>query len=116
MNDGMDHNPNTLITQAVNGGWFAVSTGINYWTQEAVTLAKNSGLKTQVSYISSNYDYYINLFDNMGVDYILGNNVLQMVSSLSSPKKNVYRKSNGEWIRCDTYKKSDGAWNKYTPY
>ena len=44
---------------------------------------KVSGLKVHLSYLSSNYSETIPILKNIGIDYVLGDNVLEMVNALN---------------------------------
>lgn len=114
MNDGMTHNVNDLISQAIIENWDAISTGGNYYNKSNVDLAKSYGIKTQVSYLSGNYIQQVTKFRDMGIDFILGNNVKKMVnvgSFTQTDSSEIYVKRNGSLVKSELFYKSNGYWD-----
>lgn len=113
MNDGTTNDPILLLQQAVNENWDAISTGGDYYNIDNVNLAKSMGIKTQVSYLTGNYIQQVTKFRDMGIDFILGNNVKKMVNAVSFTQNDsceIYVKINGSLVKSELFYKSNGYW------
>ena len=86
INDGINHEPNDLIDQAIDENWDAVSIGLSKITSDVVTRAQSEGLLVQVSYLSGDYESNTQDMIDLGVDFILGDAPKSIVSVLKSNK------------------------------
>lgn len=80
VNDGMNHNPEKLLEQAIAEGWNAISPGIKNITEEIVKDANSRGIYVMASYVSSDYENQVNGLIDIGCNFILGNDCTRMAA------------------------------------
>lgn len=115
MNDDLFTHSNyaSILQQAVTDGWHSISWNYAFITQPMVSDFHANGKAIHASFLSGNYIDNMQSLIDLNVDYILGNNPLEMMHAFNSNglmqispeihKGNafVYLNSGESWVECD---------------